>query len=205
MADIYDADTIGLELADIGEKPVDFGIGQCGGWFIQDKHPTILGQGTSDFDELLLADTETGSGRSRIEFAEANPGERAARSVVQLPKADESRSLGQAAQENVFGDAQRANDVELLKDHDNTGMLGFAFGARRMRQAGKTNFASIGSREPAKDARERRFARAIAADERMDLASVEFETEVGQDGNAVTFLQAGDEQEWSVVRHSKRE
>ena len=60
------------------------------------------------------------------------------------------------------------------------------------------DFAAIALRQPAKNPRERRFTRAVAADERMNFAALQVEVEIRKDGYVVAFLQAGDLQQRSV-------
>ena len=67
----------------------------------------------------------------------------------------------------------------------------------RVRRAIELNLAAVGGGQTAQDARERGFARAIAADEGVDFAAFQREIEVNQNGNVVALLQSGDLQEWS--------
>jgi hypothetical protein len=47
-----------LQAANISEKPVDLWIGQGGSGFVKDEQTTVLGQGSGDFNELLLTYAE---------------------------------------------------------------------------------------------------------------------------------------------------
>ena len=97
-----------------------------------------------DFDQLLLPDAELARGRGGIEVTQPDAGQRLPGPVMQVGKANEPGTPRQPAEEDILGDAQGRDDVEFLEDHDDAGVFGLAFGARRVRAAIELNLAAVG-------------------------------------------------------------
>ena len=85
-------------------------------------------------------------------------------SRVHPPIVDQAESIERlAAEEDVFGDAQVGNEIELLKDDRDAGLLGFARIAKVDRPAVQQNFARVGRKHAGQNVHQRRFAGAVLA------------------------------------------
>ena len=202
MADIDDANALRLKSADVFEELFDLRVRQRGGRFVENEHAAVAGQSAGDLDQLLVPDAKLAGGHGRVEAAKANPGERLAGPGLQLTETHETRAARQAAEEDVLRDAQRSDDVEFLKDHEDARMFRLALGTSIIRMALEPNLASFGVRQAAQYPGERGFAGAIAADERMDFPALQFKIKIHQDRHVVSLLQgAYFEQRRRVGRH----
>ena len=97
VADINDAHAFSLQPADVIEQVIDFRVGQRRGRFVQYQQPTVLGERSGDFYELLLPNPELVGWGRRVQILQANPGQGFGRHLFQSAKPDETGAVRQAA------------------------------------------------------------------------------------------------------------
>src|SRR5205823_2942294 len=96
MAYINDTDTFDLKRANIIEKPGDLGVGQGGGWFVEDEELAISGQGAGDLDQLLMRNAKVASRGRGVQFAKTDASEGTAGVLEQIRGPNPSRTVRKA-------------------------------------------------------------------------------------------------------------
>ena len=104
----------------------DFGLGEGAGRLVHDEDVGCERQGLGDLDELLIADAQASDrlrgGRVAFQLFE-QPGRRG----VHRPVIEQAESAAQlAAQEDIGGDRQLFDQVQLLVDDADARLLGVA-------------------------------------------------------------------------------
>ena len=120
---------------------------------------------------------------------------------MQRRETDESAATGQPVEKDVLGDAQCADDIELLHHHHDARTFGLALGTWVVGLSFELDFSAIAGGEAGENVRERGFACAVAADERVHFSAPQVEAEVHQHRDRVALLQSGDSEELSGVHH----
>jgi hypothetical protein len=179
VGDIDDRDATAFELGDDAEENLDLVRGKRRGRFIENEHLDVERYGARDLDQLLLADSEIGDERLRrhAQIESLQDG----RSVgMKAAVIDEAAARARfATEENVFGDGEMRNQVQLLK-HDAD--AGFERGPRISKShlaAEHPDNSGVRREHSGKDVHQRRLARAVFAQQRQQPSATHAE------GNAV--------------------
>ena len=191
VADIDDRDALAVEAADEGEEGVGFLAGQVAGGLVEDEKAGAAHGGARGGDELLLADGEGGERSGGVDV-KAEIVEDLLGLAAHVAFAEQD-AAGQTlvAQEHVGCDVEVPAEDDLLVDGvDAAGDGVLRRGERDLLAAPKdrTGAAHDGAGE---DLDHRRFAGAVLAHQRVDLAFAEGEIAgLERVGGAVAFVDA---------------
>ncbi len=116
------------QVVDDPEEPGDLGVRQGRGRLVHDHDRGVERQGLGDLDHLLIADPQVADPGPRRD-RRAQPVEEPARlglhrAFIQPAEPAPARLL--AAEEDVVGDGELGDEVELLVDDPDAGVLGLA-------------------------------------------------------------------------------
>ena len=116
VRDVDDGDTLGGEVADHAEQVVDLALVEDGGRLVEDEQPGVVGEGARHADDLLGGGREPADRAGGRDLGVPEPGEQLARPTDRLPALAEAGGAELVAEEDVLGDAEVGNEVELLVD-----------------------------------------------------------------------------------------
>ena len=157
---------------------------ESGGGLVEDEQPRILGKLAADLDDLAFRDGEIaqfGAGLA-FEMERRKLTFRAAQHFAPVDQGNDTRevALRRVLKADIFGDGQRLDELELLMHQRDPRASGIAGPLQQHLAPSHENIAGVGKLFPAEQARQGRFARAVLADNRMDLASVKIDADVAQ-------------------------
>ncbi len=172
MADENDGHAEFLQAADVLEQQVDFLPGQRGGRLIHDEQAGIDGKAATDGDELALRNGQ-GADAHVERQAGADPIERRCRGSPHRPP---GRGPQAAAELKIDRDVLENTEIwkerQVLEDDLNAQRLRLVRAEARMGNAlDRDRSTGIGRMYTDDDLDEGGFARAVLADEAMDLAA----------------------------------
>jgi hypothetical protein len=176
-----------LEDADAIEQAPGLLAGQRRGGLVENEEARILGKRASDYDELLSGKVERRHQGTRIDI-EAEIGQRFARAPKALGNIDYAASGRLVVEQDVFGDSEIGNHIDLLWHERDSGLFRFGdtSGLVVPSTDGDRPLIAASRMEAGEDLYQRRFTRAVVANESHDLAR-------------------GDRQAHIVERHDTRE
>ena len=191
VRDVAHADAGLPQAADHPEKLRNLPVRQGRCRLIEDEDARPLRQSFRDFDHLLLADGDVfhlvgGLDVDNAEFAEQGFGV-----GIQFAPIDGAEGVGRlAVEKNVLGDAEFGNEVELLMDDGDARIDGLAGAAKPPPLSLDENIALVGWIGPdaAEHFHQRRFAGAVLAHQRQNLAGAGLEGDVVERPDAREFL-----------------
>lgn len=195
MGDVEDGDAFGAETSDLLEEVGDFGGGEGGGGFVEDEHAAAAPEAGGDFDHLLLADAELFDGEAGVEVGHADAAEDFGGVAAEGGEVDPAGAMGEVIEEDVFGDGEGTDEVQLLHDHVDADGFGVLLGAGGVGLALEAEGAAVGGGEAGNDAGEGAFAGTIFADERVNFTGEEVEVDAIEDGGGVGFAQVTDREQ----------
>ncbi|OPZ10115.1 MAG: hypothetical protein BWZ10_02475 [candidate division BRC1 bacterium ADurb.BinA364] len=168
MADVDDGDAGALQPADRLEQRLGFFGRKRTGRLVHDDQRGIRNERAGDFDDLPLADAETAHGDIERQIGMAQQRQRFAHALAF--GADEAQARPLDAEHDVGLGVEMGSERQLLIDHRDAERP-----ARRRRvdlalRPAKTHDAFVGPQRPRKDFHQRAFARAVFADQGMNLA-----------------------------------
>ena len=153
------------------------------GRFVEDEDLRVAVERLQDLDPLLPADRQRADLDLRVDF-EAEPATEVDDALVGLLAIEETAADGGLlAEDDVLGDAQDRDEHEVLMDHADPA-------ADRVRRPGQVDLGAVDedlalvrAREPVEDVHQGRLARAVLAEQRVDLtrADVQVDRLVGDD------------------------
>ena len=187
-----------------GEQAIDLKARQRSGRLIQHQHAGLKRKRARDHHQMALRGGEAG-GQHVGPNGEADLGEQLARLLVEQAAVDD-RAAPEAhlAGEDVFGDGELLEDLDLLRHVADALRAGVGRGVEPHRRTVDADFAGIAPRDmhAVEDFHERRFARAVLADQRMDLAGMDREIDAAQRLHAAEILDdPADRQDGAAVAH----
>ena len=177
MRNIDDGDALGLEIRDDAEQDIDLGRAQGRSRLVHDENARVARDGLGDLDQLLLADHQVFDFRARID-RRLQTFEESARLAFLFGVVDPSRSHDLVIDENVLGDREIAEQVQLLEHHAD---------AVRHRVAGVDEGDRLSVEQNAPGGRlfdagdhldQRRLARAVLANQDVYRATADLEVGV---------------------------
>ena len=169
MRDEQEGHALRLQLAHAPEQALDLVAVELGGRFVEDDEAGAVGEGAGDLDQLARLDLEVAGARV-FRHRDVPAVEELARLPAKRRPADQAALGRLAVDEEVLGDGELGNDRRMLVDAGDLLPPGLAIGDRRRRLAGEADLAGVRRAKAGQDADQRRFAGAVAADQRMRLA-----------------------------------
>ncbi len=164
VADVEDSAALGLQSVQHDEQLVGFLRGQYRGRLIQDQEFGILHQRPNDFDALTFAYRQLPDLAPGIERKSVNIGH-----FLQTRRHVLERFLAVQTQRHVLGDGEIVEQREMLEHHADAARAGF-------RWSGEHHFLPLPAHltiarlyQSVDGFDERRFPRAVLAEQRMDL------------------------------------
>ena len=174
VADEYDRHPVGHQRAQRGEERVHLVRHEDRGRLVEDEDPAVARERLENLDALLLPDRQLVNAGRRID---TNPealrriGPTAA-GLVQVETHPARPSEGK-----VLRDGHRPHQSEVLRDHPDAGPDRVARRADRLQLAVDPDLTGIRVRQPVGDAHDGRLARAVLAEQRVDLAATDIEVD----------------------------
>ena len=159
---------------------------------VHDDQARVEREGARDRDELALPRLEALDPLARPHVRFADGLELRGRAAIELADVDEAeRRPRLAPEEDVLGGRERRDELELLRDHGDPALDRFARRRQALDRAVQPDFALVGvggdfARE---DVDQRRLARAVLADERMDLAGDDVEVHAVERADAGKLIE----------------
>ncbi len=150
------------ELADRREERRDLARRERGRRLVEEQHGRLAIELAQELDALLDADRQRLDDRVRIDGQAVALGERA-HACVRGGHVDRPAAARLAVQQHVLPDAQPFDQLEVLV-YEADDAVGF-------------DVAVVGAHRTVRDRGERRFARAVLADERVNLAGDQLEVD----------------------------
>ena len=124
---IDDGHAFVAQTPDEGKEALDLIVRERGGRLVEGKHTHARLEGAHDFDDLALGGRELVAEEIHGQDAlEAIFSEAAAHQRVEPAAIEQTETLGQLADPDVLGDVDAGDDLRLLIDDANAGMVGGA-------------------------------------------------------------------------------
>ncbi|MEZ5863168.1 MAG: hypothetical protein R3D25_03510 [Geminicoccaceae bacterium] len=202
VADVDEGDAQRAQPLHDGEELLGLASGERGGRLVEQDDAGVLAQRLGDLDELPLALAEPAD-RCRRRVVHVDHVEQLAGALADAAPIDQrqpAEAPGEAADEDVLLDREVLEEVELLVDEGEAGLLGVARPGRPVGPAVEGDAAAIRLVDAAQDVHGRRLARAVLADEAEDLALAQGEAHAVQHLDAEEALREAVEAE-DLVRH----
>ena len=188
MGNIDDRYACRLQAAHDLEQGPGLVFGQRGGRLVHDQDLGVLRQRLGDLDHLHHAGAEFGPRCIRIEIL-AEILQHGARHLSGGPIVQEERTLARlAVEKDVLRHGKRRHQAEFLKDHGDASALGIVGAGDGHRPGFDGNRAGILQVNAGQDLHQRRFASAVAAHQRMHLATPQGEIDFSEDRNGAEGL-----------------
>ena len=177
VGDVDDADAVSFKGPHEVEQAGDLGRRERRRRLVHDDEAGVDRQRPGDLDHLLVGDREIAHQPARVHL-QAEPVERALGLAHRRRPVDEAAAPRFAADHHVLGDAERRDEVEFLVDGDDALRLRLVRRRKRHRRAVEDDFAGVGALRARQDLQQGRFAGAVFAEQRMDLARPHLERDL---------------------------
>ena len=166
---------------------VDLVVGQGRGGLVQDQQLRVGIQGAADLQKLLFAGFQFADHGGGIDvYAQVFKELPGAGHLLLIPQQAESGQL--AAEKDVVRHRQVVDHVQFLVDKGDAGGLHLVDGGCRVVLAAEGNASLIGGDDAGENVHQGRFSRAILAQQRVDLALLHRQVDVGQGLGAAECL-----------------
>ena len=175
------ADALALQTADQVQQVLRVRLVQCCGRLVEDEQLHRLVERLGDLHQLLLADAERLDLGVRI-VGQPHPGQQVDRAALRLGPVDHAELRGLVAQEDVLGDRELRDQRELLMDDHDAGGLAGADVLEPAHLALVDDVALVGAVgvHPGQHLHQGGLAGAVLAADRVDLAGVDGQRDLGQ-------------------------
>ena len=186
VGDEHDRSPGGHEVAHHAEQLARLGRGEHGGGLVEDQCSGPPSQHPQDLHPLLLADRELPDLRFRID-AQPELVHQAVGACHQVAAGDTRR--GRVPSEvDVLRHGHRRHEAEVLVHHPDARGDGLGGGVELVWRSFDLDVAGVGAVDAGEDVAQRRLARAVLAEERMDFAAAQLEVDVAQRQDPVEAL-----------------
>ena len=182
VRDEQDRYALGSELPNDPQQSAGFAFGQSRRRLIHDDHRHLQDKRAGNFNDLLLRRGQL-SGHSR--GIDCSPDSETIEDRSGPPfgftsRIEHSAQAGLTAEENVLGNAEVGNDHQFLEDSDDPVAPGV--GRRRKGDVGAVdrNRSGVGPGITAENADQRRLARAVLPNQRVDFAPAQNQRNIVQ-------------------------
>ena len=195
VADVDDPHAVLAQPLDHLEQGVDLAVGEDRARLVEDQDLGVVGEGLGDRDQLLLADGDVGDPDVGQGAVQAEPVEQLVH-LGPLGGQVDQRAPGQlAADEDVLGHRQLAEQLRLLVDGGDAGVEG-GRGVPAEALPGHLDRALVGGLGAGDHLDQGGLARAVLADQRVHLPGTDVEVDTAQRLDAaVALADAGQAQE----------
>ena len=167
-----------LELAHDAHQLVGLLRGEHRGRLVEDEHPRVARERLDDLDALLDADGEILHQRIGVDVEAEARGDLADALAGGLQIQD-AAGLGRlVAEHDVLGDGEDRDEHEVLMDHADAGAHRVAGTLEVLHDVVEQDDAVVGSVQPVQDVHQGRLARAVLAEEAVDLPGLHDEIDV---------------------------
>ena len=180
VGNVEDGDALRLELADEAEERGRLDRGQRRGRLVEDRDPVRNGERAGDLRQLALRDRQALHRRGHRRLDPEHP-HRLGRAAIHLPVIDRQPAPKLAPEKHVFGDRQVRRQHDLLMDQNDAAPLRVDRAFQLDRRAVELDRAAGGREMARQDLHQRRLARAVFADDRVDLSGANADRDVAQD------------------------
>src|SRR5574337_1574833 len=177
VRDEDDRQALGLEPADDAGEIGDLGLAQGGGRLVHDDEPRLHRKRAGNLDELLLGDGEIAHQRHRVAL-QADALAKRARLLGEAAPAHKQPGARLAADEHVLGDRHVGGEGELLVNSRDAGALRLVRRLELNLFAEELDRSLIGRLGAGEDLEQRRFARAVLAEQRVNFGRPDFKMRV---------------------------
>ena len=199
MADEDDAVALVAEPAQDGEDLLRLLGREDGGRLVEDQDPGLAIEGLEDLDPLLPADRQATDLLVRVDLETESLAELADAPTGLGPVEEDRVGHRLVAQQDVLGDGEDRHEHEVLVDHADAAGDGVGRAGDLDRLAVEQDLALVRRGEAVEDVHQRGLARAVLAEQRVDLARADGQVDVvvGQDarvalGDAAHLERRGD-------------
>ncbi len=168
------------------EEPLGVARAEAGGRLVQHQQPRVHRQRAGDGDELLLRRGQPPHDRARRDLR-ADAGELPLRIGFHPPAIQQSQRPGPvrlASEEDVAGNVERVDDLELLVDDADAEAGGIGRAVHHDRRTVDGDVARVRPMDPGQDLHQRRLAGAILPDEPDDLSGGDVEVDAIESDHA---------------------
>ena len=199
MADVDDADAAVAQPPDDVQKSAHVSFGEGSRRLVHDHHARVLRQSLGDFHALPIGDRQRRDFGVDVDMRAVEVVEQRARiRAHHFPVHAAQRPARRVADEDVFGDGQLWKEQQLLID-DRDALGARVAGRGEMDDlAADPNLARVRTMNPGHDLDQRRLARAVLAEQRVNFAGAHIERHVAQHGNADEGLRnATERNQWT--------
>ena len=175
MRDIEQRQPLGAQPLQHDEHLGDVRRRERGGRLVQDEHARVARQRLGDLDHLAARERQVLDRRQGMNVLGAGARQRLLGDPALGAPVDQPEPLGRIADRNVVGDREVGDQREFLKDADDARLIG----GRRRGECDlaplEQHAALVGLDHPGHDLDERRFAGAVLAEDRVNLAGFDRE------------------------------
>ena len=189
-----------LEAGDDGEEDFRFGFGERGGWLVEDDDFRFVAHAFGNFHQLPLRDGEVGDARVHIhrqlQFIDQLP-----RAAVERTAVDDAVACRFARGEDVFGDGEVVAQAKLLKDDGDAARRRLARACRRIGRAVERHAAAGGLMHSGENFDQRRFARAVLAEQGVYPPGAHVEADVVQGGDTGESFADAAQLQQGIISH----
>jgi hypothetical protein len=187
VADEHDRHAVGAQPADHVEQHLRLAVAERGCGFVHDHQPGRESDGARDRHHLLRRGREIMQRAAHVD-RNAEPGQQRRRLLVHPRPVEQPEAAFLAAEADVLGDRAIADEIDLLIDRADSGVLAGERGSNLERSPGERHLAGVTAVIAGENLDERRFAGAVLADQRVHLARRHREFGVGERGDAGELL-----------------
>jgi hypothetical protein len=181
VRDVDNADTGLPQLRDDTKQRARLGFCQRRGRLVEDEQLRVQRERLGNLDHLLLGGRKILQQRGRLDRESDARQQRAGLRVEFRAVNPAPPTHGLARGEDVFGDAERAEETALLKNDGDAELLRRVFtGDINIFAIIEFNRSLVRSIDPGEDVHQGAFARAILPNQRMNLPGVNIELNVSQ-------------------------
>ena len=185
VADIDHGDAARLQLAHDVEEPSHVVFGQRRGRLVHDQDAGVLRQCAQDFDALAIADAEGADDAIGLQVVNRERGQQIRRLLAHRAPVEPAEACARRMpHEDVLGDGELGKQQQLLIDRRDAGAPGVVRPLQIDRLAVDDDRAAIGRKHAGDDLDQGRFAGAVLAKQRVDLALRDVERDAGKRADA---------------------
>ena len=177
MADVDDADSLRLEIANDGEELFHFPVRQDRRGFVEHENARLLRERLGDLDALLPGDGQITARGFGID-ADVDPAEQSLRLTMFVGAGNESNTRPLAPEKNIFAGRKARHEVEFLVNDGDAQPPRVLGRGDVNRTAVNPDCAGVGPQGAAKHLDERALARAVFPEQREHFAREEIEPPV---------------------------
>ncbi len=188
MRDVENGDVLRLEARQHGVDLLDIGAGEGGGRFVQHEKLRPLAEGLGDLDHLAARKRQIPHAHQRIDVFAADLGEKLLGAAALRLRIDDAEAARRRCDRDIVRDREVRQKRQFLKDRGDAGRIGGGGRKKADFLSVEPHGAGIRLHDTRDDLDQGRFARAVLAEHRVDLAPRTGEIDVLERGDAAVTL-----------------